>query len=69
MISRRSFVNAVGAGLSARRPWRGNAPARRRRLAVVTTEWRERSHAWHMGGTLPARLPKGRAMAPAPFLT
>ncbi len=23
-------------------------PARRRRLAVVTTEWRDRSHAWHM---------------------
>ncbi len=49
MITRRTFVSAVGAGIV------GTATAadeptkvKRRRLAVVTTEWRERSHAWHM---------------------
>jgi hypothetical protein len=48
-ISRRTFVNAVGAGLVGTSvAAAGPAPARRRRLAVVTTEWRDRSHAWHM---------------------
>jgi hypothetical protein len=49
MLSRRSFLGAVGAGavaasLEAAEP----APAARKKLAVVTTEWRYRSHAWHM---------------------
>ncbi len=49
MISRRTFINTVGLGavgtsLAAARPPAG----RRRRMAVVTTEWRYRSHAWHM---------------------
>src|SRR5438132_9554291 len=48
MISRRSFVGAVGAGVVASSVAAGEEPARRRRMAVVTTEWRERSHAWHM---------------------
>src|SRR5438132_10615311 len=48
MISRRSFVGAVGAGVVASSVAAGEEPARRRRLAVITTEWRERSHAWHM---------------------
>jgi len=50
MITRRTFVNSVGAGLvGASAVAAGDRPpARRRRMAVVTTEWRERSHAWHM---------------------
>ena len=50
MITRRAFVNSVGAGLvGASAVAAGDRPpARRRRMAVVTTEWRERSHAWHM---------------------
>src|SRR5215475_15144400 len=49
MIHRRTFVNACGAGLvGASLVSAGEQPARRRRLAVITTEWRERSHAWHM---------------------
>ena len=55
MITRRTFVNSVGAGLvgasavAAEPVAAGDQPpARRRRMAVVTTEWRERSHAWHM---------------------
>ena len=49
-ISRRAFVNGCGAAVAAA-PWKASAdqpaPARRR-MAVITTEWRERSHAWHM---------------------
>ena len=50
MISRRTFLAAAGAGLTATAPGLsddrpGNA---RKKLAVVTTEWRYRSHAWHM---------------------
>lgn len=54
MITRRTFVNGVGAGLAAASVAATSvaagqqSPARRRRMAVVTTEWRERSHAWHM---------------------
>jgi hypothetical protein len=49
MISRRTFVNACGAGIVGTSAACADQPApRRRRMAVVTTEWRERSHAWHM---------------------
>src|SRR5262245_15097467 len=51
MFTRRKFLGTVGAGavgaslVDAGEP----APAKRRRLAIITTEWRFRSHAWHMG--------------------
>ena len=50
MISRRTFLGAVSAGaasgsLYARQPKQGG----RKKLAIVTTEWRFHSHAWHMG--------------------
>src|SRR5918995_1532276 len=48
MLSRRTFVGAVGAGAVTAAAARGEDPARRRSIAVITTEWRERSHAWHM---------------------
>jgi hypothetical protein len=48
MISRRAFVNAVSASAVAASFAEGGQPPARRRLAVITTEWRERSHAWHM---------------------
>ncbi len=47
MLSRRTFVSAVGATTLATSMGHAQPPARRR-LAVVTTEWRDRSHAWHM---------------------
>jgi hypothetical protein len=47
MLTRRNFVGAVGAGALIAADAAGQQP-RRRRLAVITTEWRERSHAWHM---------------------
>ena len=52
MFTRRSFLGTVGAGLVAGpRAFAGqNDPAKRnKRLAIVTTEWRFGSHAWHMG--------------------
>ena len=46
-MDRRDFVGAVGIGAVATSV-AAQQPARRRRLAVITTEWRDRSHAWHM---------------------
>ncbi|WP_029630002.1 hypothetical protein [Zavarzinella formosa] len=67
MISRRTFLSAAGAavigtGLSAEEP--GKQP--RKKLAIVTTEWRYLSHAWHMGERFLAGYPiKGRWHRPA----
>jgi hypothetical protein len=50
MISRRTFLSTAAAGLVAAAP--ATSPAARgarKRLAIVTTEWRFYSHAWHMG--------------------
>src|SRR5262245_56616588 len=51
MFTRREFLGAMGAGLVVAG---GPAVARpqhagRKRLAIITTEWRFKSHAWHMG--------------------
>ena len=51
MISRRAFLGAAGTGLVAA-PLAALAEApggRRKKMAIVTTEWRFGSHAWHMG--------------------
>lgn len=50
MLTRRTFLTSAAAGalastLSAEEP----AKIARKKLAIVTTEWREKSHAWHMG--------------------
>lgn len=50
MITRRTFLGATGMSLAYWATARGAEPAGpRKRLAIVTTEWRYRSHAWHMG--------------------
>lgn len=50
MIDRRTFLGAVGAGLMVGpMALAQNAPSRRKRMAIITTEWRYHSHAWHMG--------------------
>jgi hypothetical protein len=50
MISRRTFLSAVGAGAaSAGLAADQQVEAGRKKLAIVTTEWRFHSHAWHMG--------------------
>jgi hypothetical protein len=51
MLNRRDFLGGIGigAGLAAMSPgtlWARDEP--RKRLAVVTTVWKEGSHAWHM---------------------
>ena len=53
MMNRRTFLNAVGAGAGAlylpQKAWSQEPNSMpRKRLAVVTTEWRYHSHAWHM---------------------
>ena len=50
MLTRRTFLDTIGVGLvAAPLALRTNAATgERKRLAVVTTEWRYRSHAWHM---------------------
>src|SRR5947209_3132550 len=48
-IDRRAFLGATGAGLLAG-PLAGAGPeARRKKLAIVATEWRMQSHGQHMG--------------------
>ncbi len=50
MHSRRHFLQALGAGLVGTSLAFAQPPAdKRKKLAIVTTEWRDRSHAWHMG--------------------
>jgi hypothetical protein len=50
MISRRTFLGTTTTGLLAGAPAEiAGARTPRKKLAIITTEWRERSHAWHMG--------------------
>src|SRR5262252_9102339 len=50
MLSRRRFLSTVGAGVAAASlPAQEPKPAGRKKMAIVTTEWRYLSHAWHMG--------------------
>ena len=51
MLSRRSFLGTVGAGIiGARQLASAVEPvsSTRKRLAVLTTEWKYHTHAWHM---------------------
>ncbi len=50
MLTRRRFLAATGAGLLGTSLTLGDdaKPAPRKRMAVVTTLWNYRSHAWHM---------------------
>ncbi len=57
--TRRQFVQTVGAGLLASPLLATDQaqPAARKRLAVVTTLWNYRSHAWHMAERFLAGYP------------
>jgi len=48
MIQRRTFLGAVGGGLAAASLGWAQSPTKKR-MAIITTEWRYHSHAWHMG--------------------
>ena len=56
MIQRRTFIGALGSSLAAA-PLLWTNPRPAKRLALVTTEWRFRSHAWHMGERFLAGYP------------
>ena len=47
-MKRRTFLSTIGAGL-ATAPIGLATDTPRKRLAIITTEWRYHSHAWHMG--------------------
>jgi hypothetical protein len=66
MRSRRTFLSTVGAGLAASVLSAQEKKPQRKKLAIVTTEWRYRSHAWHMGERFLGGYPiKGRWHQPA----
>ena len=51
MLTRRTFLGAMGCGVLASATMTSAVeppPGSRKRLAVITTEWRYHSHAWHM---------------------
>lgn len=49
MLNRREFFAATGAGLLATQTGLlAQQPKKKKRLAVVTTLWTYKSHAWHM---------------------
>lgn len=55
MIDRRTFLTTAAAGLAGATCRWGHAqtgaakPGAKKRMAIITTEWRYHSHAWHMG--------------------
>src|SRR5437588_8718565 len=60
MITRRSFLAATAAGVTAGFPSTSSAQqARAKRLAVITTLWNYRSHAWHMAERFLHGYPRG----------
>src|SRR5438445_7141842 len=67
MISRRVFLNSASAGIMyASMPHAAVAAAPRKRMAIITTEWRYLSHAWHMGERFLVGYPiQGRWHKPA----
>src|SRR6516225_8372042 len=58
MITRRTFLGTVGTGLlDTALAASKEAVGKRKKLAIVTTEWRYRSHSWHMGERFLAGYP------------
>jgi hypothetical protein len=58
MISRRTFLGAVSAGAASAGLSTGQQlKGERKKLAIITTEWRFHSHAWHMGERFLAGYP------------
>ena len=66
MIDRRCFLSALGGLSSSALAWSA-VGENRKRLSIITTEWRYHSHAWHMGERFLVGYPiKGRWHRP-PF--
>jgi len=66
MINRRDFLAAVGGSL-ATTSLGISADTRRKKLAIVTTEWRYGSHAWHMGERFLVGYPRESRWHQPPF--
>src|SRR5947209_2087276 len=66
MLSRRTFLAAAGATAVAA-PASAQPAAARKRLAVVTTVWTYRSHAWHMAERFLHGYPVGGAWHKPPL--
>ncbi len=64
MKTRREFLKHATTSIIAA-PWvvpaLAREPARRKRMAIITTEWRFLSHAWHMGERFLVGYPSGGA--------
>lgn len=68
MIDRRRFIQALGVGTFGSALVLGSELANKRpRLAVVTTEWRYPSHAWHMAERFLTGWPIGGKWHHSPF--
>lgn len=69
MWNRRAFLGAMGAGVIGASWATAAEPTadKRKRLAVVTTEWRYRSHAWHMAERFLVGYPKQGRWHRPPF--
>jgi hypothetical protein len=69
MLSRRHFLGSVAASLAgtALLPVAHSAEPARKRLAVVTTVWTYRSHAWHMAERFLHGYPIGGKWHRPPF--
>ncbi|HEY4309215.1 MAG TPA: hypothetical protein VGN12_07155 [Pirellulales bacterium] len=71
MLDRRHFLGAVGTGLLGASLARATEPtanaAAKKKLAIVTTEWRYHSHAWHMGERFLVGYPHNGAWHQPPF--
>lgn len=69
MWNRRTFLGAMGAGVIGAAWATAAEPTadKRKRLAVVTTEWRYRSHAWHMAERFLVGYPKQGRWHRPPF--
>lgn len=69
MWSRRTFLGAMGASVIGA-PWAISVEPtveKRKRMAVITTEWRYRSHAWHMAERFLVGYPKQGRWHRPPF--
>jgi hypothetical protein len=69
MLSRRRFLGSVAAGFAGASLLRAAEPAAgsRKKLAVVTTVWNYRSHAWHMAERFLHGYPIGGKWHRPPF--
>ena len=66
MLDRRTFLGAMGGTLAAS-SFSWAQPTPRKRMAIVTTEWRYGSHAWHMGERFLVGYPNNGRWHQPPF--